>query len=204
MNYELPQSPQLLDPARSALLIVDFQTKLVPWIVAWERIEWNLQRLLEAAELFEVVVLATEQYPQGLGATWESVQSRLRAEPAEKVRFSCGACADLFHGLAHAGRDQIVVTGIETHVCVLQTTLDLLTAHFEIYLPVDAVGSRATLDHDIALDRMQWSGATLTTTESVLFEWCRQAGTPPFKRISQLVRQSPPASSTVRESGKYA
>ncbi len=88
---------------------------------------------------------------------------------------------------------QLVVCGIETHVCILQTVMDLLTAGVDVFVPVDAVSSRNDTDHRYALDRMQSCGATLTTTESILFEWCETASDPNFKSISQLVRESPPA-----------
>ena len=95
--------------------------------------------------------------------------------------------------LVDKGIFKIVLAGIETHVCVLQTALDLLADGFRVYLTVDALGARGRLDHETALRRLESSGAVLTTTETVLFEWCEQAGTDEFRQISSLVKQSPPA-----------
>jgi nicotinamidase-related amidase len=106
----------------------------------------------------------------------------------EKVIFSCAAVL----GWGQAAdvtdeREQVVVAGMETHVCVMQTVLDLIAGGFRVYVPVDAVGSRGELDAKVALERMAASGATLTTVESVLFEWCEKAGTPEFKQIQKLI-----------------
>ncbi len=143
----LPTSPQRMTPRDTGLLVVDVQQKLAPLIQGHERIEWNIRRLLDAARLFEMQVLATEQYPQGLGPTVPSIAERL-TEVAEKTRFSCGACGLLFEGLLANGIRKLLVCGIETHVCVQQTSLDLITAGFEVYLAADAVGSRFAIDHE--------------------------------------------------------
>jgi nicotinamidase-related amidase len=176
----------------TAVLIVDVQEKLIRFIQEHDRLIWNLGRLLDAAGLFHMPILATEQYPQGLGSTVDAVACKLPSV-SEKVRFSCGGCPELFSQLAAEGREKILVAGIETHVCIQQTVLDLLADGFSVFVPADAVGSRSRIDHDTALRRMESAGAIITTTESALFEWCEQAGTQEFKRISELVRQSPPA-----------
>ena len=185
----LPRSPLLLGKDDSALLIVDVQTKLVNLIEGNQRLVWNNRRLVDAAGIFEIPILATEQYPQGLGGTVPDLAARLNSVCA-KTRFSCGECEELFSELMSAGRRKIVIAGIESHVCVMQTALDLLTAGFEIYVVVDAIGSRFTLDHQTAIRRMELAGAFLTTTESVMFEWCEASGTKEFKLISALVRES--------------
>jgi nicotinamidase-related amidase len=107
-----------------------------------------------------------------------------------KLTFSCGGCPGLFTDLEQQGIAKVLIAGIETHVCVQQTALDLLAAGWSVFVAVDAVGSRFDIDHVTALDRMNSAGATLTTTESALFEWCRIAGTPEFKQISKLARES--------------
>ena len=191
MSERLPRSPHLLGRQDSAPLVVDMQEKLMPLILHGPRLTWNVQRLLAGARCFEVPVLATEQYPRGLGPTIPELIDELPSRP-DKVLFSCGACGDMFDRLAASGRTKIVVTGIETHVCVLQTALDLLAAGFTVTIAVDAVGSRAMLDYDFGLRRMETCGATLSTTETVLFEWCESSSDPQFKEISRLVRQAPP------------
>jgi hypothetical protein len=149
--------------------------------------------LIDGAHTLGIPVEATEQYPKGLGTTTPVLAERLAAIPS-KLMFSCRECSPLFERWRDRGVYKILVAGIETHVCVQQTVLDLLAAGFQVYLAVDAVGSRYTVDRDIALRRMEMSGATLTTTEAALFEWCEVAGTPEFKQVSALVRETPPLS----------
>src|SRR6185295_18408407 len=111
--------------------------------------------------------------------------------PAAKQTFSCAACPELMSRLERAGSHKVLVAGIETHVCVQQSVLDLMSAGFRVYVAVDAVGSRFDIDGQTALRRMDSAGATLTTTEAAMFEWCARAGTPAFKQISALVKETP-------------
>ena len=187
----LPRSPELMSRHDSALLVVDVQGKLIGMIPGHERIVWNIGRLLDGAKVLGVPAFATEQYPQGLGKTVDELAKRLEAIPA-KLTFSCGGCPEIFADLQQRGIFKILVVGIEAHVCIQQTVFDLMHAGFQVYLAVDAVGSRFDLDYQTALRRMDSSGATLTTTESALFEWCEVAGTPEFKQISALIRIAPP------------
>ncbi|MFT4554796.1 MAG: nicotinamidase-related amidase [Planctomycetaceae bacterium] len=185
---ELPHSHELLSRDESRLLIVDMQEKLLPVINDQEDVLANCLKLIEAAKILEVPATATEQYPKGLGPTVSAITERLPHRP-EKIEFSCLNCLDWNSTAAEPeGRFKVVVAGIESHVCVLQTVLDLLSQGFRVFVAADAVGSRKPLDRDVALQRMASSGAVITTTESVLFEWCERAGTPEFKEISRLVR----------------
>ena len=174
----------------TALLVVDVQGKLIGMIPEHERIVWNIGRLIDGAKVLGLPVLATEQYPQGLGPTTPVLAEKLGEIPA-KLLFSCGECGELFADLSRRGIFKILVVGIEGHVCVQQTVLDLLGEAFQVYVAVDAVGSRHDIDYQTALRRMDSSGATLTTTEAALFEWCEVAGTPEFKQISALVQATP-------------
>ncbi|MEQ8789003.1 MAG: hydrolase [Pirellulaceae bacterium] len=187
----LPRSPELMSRDDSALLVVDVQEKLIGLIPQHQRIVWNIRRLIDGAKALGVPVLATEQYPQGLGPTTPELAERLGEIP-DKLTFSCGGCGDLFADLSERGIFKVLVVGIECHVCVQQTVLDLLGEAFQVYLAVDALGSRHEIDYQTALRRMDSSGAALTTTEAALFEWCDIAGTPQFKQISALVREQPP------------
>ena len=141
------------------------------------RIVWNVRRLIDGAKLLGLPVVASEQYPQGLGPTVPELASRLEHRPA-KLSFSCRELPALFAGLRQRNIEKLLVCGIETHVCIQQTVLDLLADGWRAYVAVDAVGSRHDLDHQTALRRMESSGAVLTTTEAALFEWCQAAGTP--------------------------
>jgi nicotinamidase-related amidase len=181
------RNPELLSAASSRLLIVDVQDKLLPPISNSARLVHNCRRLLDGAKIVAVPIFGTEQYPQGLGSTTAELATRIGPR-LDKVIFSCvpglawGQAGDVSDD-----REQVVVAGMEAHVCVMQTVLDLLAGGFRVYVPVDAVASRGELDARIALERMSASGATLTTVESVLFEWCEKAGTPEFKQIQKLI-----------------
>ena len=187
----LPRSPLLMSASDTGLLVVDVQEKLIGAIEGHERIVWNIRRLLDAAAALNVPIAATEQYPKGLGGTVEPLASRFDAIP-DKVAFSCGACGEVFEKFRDSGISKILVIGIEAHVCIQQTVLDLLANGFAVFVAVDAVGARAAIDKRVALRRMDSAGATITTTEAAMFELCEQAGTPAFKTISQLVQESPP------------
>jgi len=187
----LLRSPELMNRDDAALLVVDMQDRLLPLIPGSPRLIWNVGRLIDGAKILGVAHAATEQYPQGLGPTAPELAERLGEIPA-KTAFSCIECSEIFTGWRDRGIWKILVCGIETHVCVSPTVHDLLGEGFRVYVAADAVGARGLLDHEIALRRMDSAGATLTTTEAALFEWCGRSGTPEFKQISQLVKQPPP------------
>jgi nicotinamidase-related amidase len=176
------RSPEVMSAANTALVVVDVQQKLIGLIPKHERIVWNIRRLLDGAKILGVTVLATEQYPQGLGHTVAELAQRL-TDVAGKSTFSCCA-SDEFQGRLDA---------LEAHVCVQQTVLDLVAAGYRVFVAADAIGSRFPIDYEIALKRMESAGATLTTTESALFEWCERSGTPEFKQMSALVKEASPS-----------
>jgi len=188
----LLRSSELMNRDDAALLVVDVQAKLLPLIPGHPRLVWNIRRLIDGAKILGVPIAGTEQYPQGLGPTTPELAPLLGPIPA-KTMFSCAECAEIFTDWRDRGIWKILVCGIETHVCVGQTVHDLLGEGFRVYVAADAVAARGQFDHDIALRRMDSSGATLTTTEAALFEWCGRAGSPEFKQISQLIRESAPA-----------
>lgn len=194
------RSPELMNREDTALLVVDVQEKLLPWI--WNRatLVWNIRRLLDGAKLLGVPAAGTEQYPKGLGPTAPELAERLGPIPS-KLAFSAAVCEEIFAGFRTRNIHKILVTGIETHVCVQQTVLDLLADGWQVYVAVDAVGSRYALDYQIALERMHSAGATLTTSEAALFEWCREAGAAEFKQISRLAKEEPPSETDPMKSG---
>jgi nicotinamidase-related amidase len=187
-NESLTRSADLMSRTDTALLVIDVQERLLPSIPDGDRIVWNIRRLVDGAQALDLPVIATEQYPKGLGATVSPLAERLGDMPS-KLMFSCRECTALFRQLVDQGRHKILVVGIECHVCVQQTVLDLLGEGFRVYVAADAVASRFEIDHHTALRRMESSGATLTTVEAALFEWCEIAGTAEFKEISRLVRE---------------
>ncbi len=172
----------------TGLLVIDVQEKLVPFIHNKEVLVRNIAFLIDAARLLSVPVQATEQYPKGLGSTIAELAKRL-PERSDKVAFSCCAIPSVADGLHRAARTKVVLAGIETHVCVLHTALDLLAQDSRVYIPVDAVGARYPLDHEYALRRLERAGATLTTAETCLFEWLGGADHPQFKLASKMVQE---------------
>lgn len=182
------RSRELLSRQTSLLVVIDVQEKLAPLICETERLLVNCSKLVQSAELFAVPSFATEQYPQGLGPTVPALAEHLPVRPA-KLRFSSAEVLNWPPAAERTdNRFQVVLCGIEAHVCVLQTAFDLLAAGYQVFLAADAVGSRRQLDWKIALDRLASAGATIVTTESVLFEWCETAEAPEFKQFVAIVK----------------
>jgi len=178
----------LIDAKQSALLVVDVQGKLVPAISGWQALLDHVVWLIRVARRMDVPVLACEQYPQGLGPTHPLIAAELPAGcVAGKLHFSAvaGGC----HGFAAAGsHPQLVVCGMETHVCVFQTVRELAARGLHVLVPLDGVASRRDDHRAAGLDLCRAAGATITTSETLVFDWLRRAGTEQFKRISKLVR----------------
>lgn len=175
----------LIDARDSALLVVDVQGRLVPAIAGWQALLDHVIWLIRVARRLEIPVLACEQYPKGLGPTHPAVVAELPAGCiASKVHFSAvaGAC----HGLDQAGgRSQYVVCGMETHVCVMQTVMELLAGGKQVFVVDEAVGSRRDADKALALQRMRDAGAAIVSREMVAFEWLRRADSEVFREISR-------------------
>jgi nicotinamidase-related amidase len=183
-----------LTSSNSALCVIDIQERLLPTIPTGPEVVTESCRLLEAAALFEVPVLVTEQYPKGLGSTVPAVTERLkRGGIQEKLSFSCCGSPGFIDDLPpHV--DMVVLCGLETHVCIAQTALDLLETGHGVCLAVDAIGSRFAIDHEVALRRLEAAGVVLSTSEAILFEWCRSAEHPAFREMRSLLKaRQPPA-----------
>jgi len=190
----------LADSDRSILVIIDLQGKLVEMVHRSDLVLSATLRLLDIAELFGVPVMLTEQYPRGIGPTHPDVLARfealtVRTRRFEKTAFGCcgedgfaEALAELRPGLRR-GERQLVVGGIEAHVCVMQTVLEALRTGDEVQLCWEAVSGRGAEHRQWALDRMRQAGAEITNLESVGFEWARQKDHPSFKRFSALLKE---------------
>jgi len=183
---------QRLSPENSLLVIIDVQERLLPVVQHPQQIVFNVRRLLEGARLFGVPVVVSEQYPQGLGSTVKELIQYIPEGTAvlPKKTFSVYDDEGIQAAIDAHQRSQVIVCGVESHVCVLQSAFDLLRAGRDVYVVVDAVGSRFTDDQTTALRRFESSGMVLTTTESLLFEWCRTAEHPQFKGVSRLAKMS--------------
>jgi nicotinamidase-related amidase len=173
--------------ADSVLVVVDVQDKLLAAMPRAAELVRNVGFLLDVAALVEVPFRASEQYPKGLGPTTAEIARRLPADVPAKTAFSCCGAAGFLAELRTRGRRTVVLAGIETHVCIAQTALDLLEVGFRVFLPVDGVSSRFPIDHDTAIRRLERVGVVPTTVEAVAFEWVGDAAHPQFKAVSKLV-----------------
>jgi nicotinamidase-related amidase len=172
-------------PSTTLLCVIDVQERLLPVVPDAKRVVARCCRLASAAAALNVTRALTEQYPKGLGATAPALASLM--PPAEaKMTFSSAGGAVVKEALG-GGLTSVVLAGLETHVCVSQTALDLLARGLHVFLAVDAVASRHAIDHEIALRRLEGAGATLTTSEAILFEWCQSAEHPRFQDVRRLV-----------------
>ncbi len=179
----------LLERADAALLVVDIQERLAAVMSKRERVVENTLHLIEAARLLGLPVVVTEQYPKGLGPTIEGIKSALpEYKPFEKVHFGC--CDEPGFNDLIAGLDRriIIVAGMETHVCVLQSVVGLLKDGYAVHVVADAVCSRKKDDHLTALGVARDAGAVVTSTEAALFQLLRRAGTEEFKAISRRIK----------------
>lgn len=175
---------------RAAVLVVDMQERLAAAMngEALTRVIRRTQALIEGAKAMELPVVVTEQYPKGLGATILPIRSALpdTAKPIEKIDFTC-AIPNVLKALGQ--RSQVLVCGMETHVCVFQTVRDLVEKEYVPYVCADAVLSRTEEDRQVGLDLCRGAGAVVTTVEAGLFDLLGRAGTPEFKRVSKAVKE---------------
>ncbi|MFW5786045.1 MAG: hydrolase [bacterium] len=174
-------------------LIVDVQERLFPVMRDGAALTENLQTLIRGLGILNVPIVVTEQYRKGLGETIEPVRSVLEEtvgswDAFEKTAFSCCDEPAILRRIEESSRTVVIIAGIETHVCVLQTAMDLLAGGYTPVVVTDAVSSRKALDQDVALRRMESQGVVLTTTESVLFELTRYSRSDTFKAVSKLVK----------------
>jgi nicotinamidase-related amidase len=181
-----------LHRADAVLLVIDVQEKLMPVIDGHEDVARNIDRLVRGCKVLDVPALLTEQYVKGLGPTIAPIRKAFEEtfgyEPIEKNCFSALGCAELVTALRLLQKKQAIVCGIETHVCVYQTVVDLLANGYEVTVIADAVGSRAATNKDVALRRMVSEGAKLSSTEMALFEMLVTSGTDEFREIARLVK----------------
>jgi nicotinamidase-related amidase len=174
---------------QACILVVDVQVKLLPAIYKPQKVVENTSRLISGASFLRVPVLATEQYRKGLGATSPKIATAIQDfAPMEKLAFSACGAAGFRAALKAKNVLSVVLCGIEAHVCVLQTCLDLLEDGYNVFVVADAVSSRTAENRQLALERMRAAGATIVSTEMVLFELLERAGTAEFKQIIALVK----------------
>jgi nicotinamidase-related amidase len=179
----------LMRAQAAALLVVDIQARLAPAVAGAERVIARSRLLIEAAGRLGVPIVVSEQYPRGLGATDERLGPLPRqAAVIAKDTFSCAREPRLRSTLEALGRSQVVLCGMEAHVCVLQTALDLREAGLDVFVVADAVGSRTEASRGLGLERLRDRGIDIVDSEMVLFEWLERAGTDEFRELSRLIK----------------
>jgi nicotinamidase-related amidase len=179
----------LIEVEESLLLVVDAQARLAPAVAGHEACLERLRLLILAAKQLGVPILATEQYPKGLGPTVETLAELLEPEQIHaKLAFSAAADPKIRTAVEGAKRPQIVICGMEAHVCVLQSALGFLGLGLRPIVVADAVASRRLESKTLALARLRSSGVEVVDTEMVVFEWLREAGTPAFKALAPLIK----------------
>lgn len=182
----------LIDRSTSNLIIIDIQEKLMPRVHVGKQVIENCSSLVKAAHLLKIPMVMTEQYSKGLGLTVSDVSDPAegQAQIIDKNSFSAMK-EGLFHNylteMASGENAQLILAGVEAHICILQTALDLKAHGYEVFVVADAIGSRSEFSYKIALERMQANGVHLTTTEMVLFEWVGTSDNPDFKELQSLV-----------------
>ncbi|MBN9230054.1 MAG: hydrolase [Legionella sp. 40-6] len=176
----------LIDKNNSVLLLIDVQEKLTPAVMNPEQLVYNCAWLLRLAKKMQIPLLVSEQYTQGLGATVKELASLVQDEPHfDKRAFSCMSDKSFFTHCQQLQRKQCLLIGIETHVCVLQTAMQLKTYGYEVFVLVDATSSRKMDDYQFGLKRMEQAGVHLVTREMVFFEWLRTSADADFKQLSR-------------------
>lgn len=180
--------PTILQPGQSLLVLIDVQERMIPAMHDADQVTANLVKLAKGLTALGVPAFITEQYPKGLGHTLPVIHEQLpQANVIEKVHFSCCCSEPFLEALKQFGCKQIIAAGIEAHVCVQQTVLDLLQAGYQVHVPFDCAASRNPLNRDNALQRMGAAGAIITNVESILFELMTRAGTDEFKQVQKII-----------------
>jgi len=173
----------------SLVVAVDFQVRLMTAMFDFEAVEKKAGMFVSSCKILDVPIVVTQQYTKGLGETIPTLKEALgEFEPIEKVIFSCCGAKEFMDKIESSGRKNIIVMGIESHVCVQQTVLDLLDKGYNVYVLADCISSRSKMDDKYAKKRMRQAGAVITTAESVLFEFLLSADHPKRKEISNLVK----------------
>ncbi len=170
------------------LLIVDMQEKLVPHLNNHDKLEDNILKLIKSLIILNVNIISTEQYPKGLGTTIKSIKGHLTNDAVAKNTFSSYKSNEVKLLLQKLEPSVIILAGCESHICILQTALDLLNNGHQVYVVSDCVSSRANFDHQIALQRLKSEGVTITTTESIILEICSTSDRPEFKQIINIIK----------------
>ena len=182
--------PKLFERANSVLVVVDIQAPFLQPVVSKETIVERSRFLIRCARILDIPILATLQYATKMGGMIPEIAEVLPEScvPADKLCFSSFGAAAFARSLQETGRRQVVMCGIETHICICQTVLDLIHAGYTVGVPFDAVSGRSAAAHEAALRRLDNAGAVIASAEGVVYEWLYQSGTPEFKQVLEIVK----------------
>ena len=183
----MKSSTDKVSSKKNALVIIDIQEKIIRPIINKDSVTKNIKKLIDAYQIFEENIFVSEQNPLKLGTTIPELLPKARFKKIEKMEFSLANRKEFLKELENKKITNLIVCGIETHICIQQTVLDCLQKGFEVILIYDAISSRNKVDHEIALQRMIQRGAILTTTESIIFELCKTANRKEFKEIRKII-----------------
>lgn len=171
------------------MVVVDVQEKLLPYVIGKDEVLGNIQMLIKFAHIMDIPVILTEHYPKGLGVTVSEIKEVLSEyEPKEKVIFSCWGSMDFKEKLKELGIKTLMIAGIESHICVQQTTLDAINSGYEVHVISDAVSSRTQRNLDIGIEKMRQFNAVISSTEMAMYEIMERADTKEFKEVLKLVK----------------
>ncbi len=183
------KSNKLKNPSKIALIIIDVQEKLLNAIPDNLSMLSNIQKVVDASNIFNIKVFATEQNPEKLGSSEGLIAINTLENKYSKMDFSCIGCDKLMKELKSKKITNILICGVETHICVLQSAIDLWENHFNVHVIADATKSRKEYDHKLALQRMKEIGIAITTTETAIFEICSTAKRQEFRNISEIIKR---------------
>ena len=181
---------KILEEDETLLLIVDVQQKLIKNIKANQLLVFNIKKLIDICNLLNVRIAITEQNPLKLGKTIDSIKDNDEYPKFEKMEFSCTKNKNFLNYINEYNYKNIIVCGIESHICILQTSIDLLQKGFNIVIPRDAIGSRNQIDNETAFLRLILSGAVASTTESLICELCKTSNRKEFREVSKILKNS--------------
>ncbi len=179
----------LMKEELTAILVIDVQDKLIRPIENNDAIINNIRKILDVGNILKIDILFSEQNPKKLGSTVNVLCEKENTNIYSKMTFSSFECKQLMKVLRKLEVQNVLLCGIETHICVQQTALDLISAGMKVYIPIDATGSQNSIDCKTAIRRLEFAGAIISTTEAIIFEWCRTADRLEFKQISEIVKR---------------
>jgi nicotinamidase-related amidase len=188
-DSQLNHHPAILTKENTAFVIVDVQEKLMPYVKNKDEIISNIQMLIKFAHIMDIPIILTEHYPKGLGFTVPEIKEVLEEyKPKEKVIFSCYGSEGFKEKLKELGVKRFMIAGIESHICVQQTTLDAMNSGYQVHVISDAVSSRTQRNLEIGLQKMRQFGAVISSTEMAMYEIMERADTKEFKEVLKLVK----------------